>query len=43
MECWADFKAGLSPDNRTYPIQQFKALGAMTKRYTFSKRERIKQ
>jgi hypothetical protein len=33
MECWADFQAGLSSDKRKYPIQQFKAFWAVTKRY----------
>ena len=33
MECWADFQDGLSSDKRKYPIQQFKAFWAVTKRY----------
>jgi len=33
MECWADFPDGLSSDKRKYPIQQFKAFWAVTKRY----------
>ena len=33
MECWADFQDALSSDKRKYPIQQFKAFWAVTKRY----------
>jgi len=33
MECWVDFQQGLSSDKRKYPIQQFKAFWAVTKRY----------
>jgi hypothetical protein len=33
MECWADFRGGLSSDKRKYPIEQFKAFGAATKLY----------
>jgi hypothetical protein len=33
MECWADFQHGLPSDSRKYPIQQFKAFWAVTKRY----------
>jgi hypothetical protein len=33
MECWADLQDGLSSDKRKYPIQQFKAFWAVTKRY----------
>jgi hypothetical protein len=32
-ECWVDFQQGLSSDKRKYPIQQFKAFWAVTKRY----------
>jgi len=32
MECWVDFQDGLSSDKRKYPIQQFKAFWAVTKR-----------
>ena len=33
LACWVDFQQGLSSDKRTYPIQQFKAFWAVTKRY----------
>jgi hypothetical protein len=33
MECWADFQEGLSSDKRKYPVQQFRAFWAVTKRY----------
>ena len=33
MECWVDFQDGLTSDKRKYPIQQFKAFWAVTKRY----------
>ena len=33
MECWVDFQQGLSSDKRKYPMQQFKAFWAVTKRY----------
>jgi hypothetical protein len=33
MECWADFQDALSSDKRKYPVQQFKAFRAVTKRY----------
>jgi len=33
LECWGDFQVGLSSDKRKYPIQQFKAFWAVTKRY----------
>ena len=33
MECWVDLKDGLTSDKRKYPIQQFKAFWAVTKRY----------
>jgi len=33
MQCWADFQAGLSSDKRKYPLQQFRAFWAVTKRY----------
>ena len=33
MECGVDFQQGLSSDKRKYPIQQFKAFWAVTKRY----------
>ena len=33
MECWVDFQQGPSSDKRKYPIQQFKAFWAVTKRY----------
>jgi len=33
MECWVDFQLRLSSDKRKYPIQQFKAFWAVTKRY----------
>jgi hypothetical protein len=32
MECWVDFQDGLTSDKRKYPIQQFKAFWAVTKR-----------
>ena len=32
-ECWVDFQLGLSSDKRKYPIQQFKAFWAVTRRY----------
>ena len=32
-ECWVDFQLGLSSDKRKYPIRQFKAFWAVTKRY----------
>jgi hypothetical protein len=33
MHCWADFQEGLSSDKRKYPLQQFRAFWAVTKRY----------
>jgi hypothetical protein len=33
MEYWVDFQQGLSSDKRKYPIRQFKAFWAVTKRY----------
>src|SRR5262249_26458552 len=33
MQCWADFQEGLSSDKRKYPLQQFRAFWAVTKRY----------
>ena len=33
MQCWADFQAGLSSDKQKYPVQQFRAFWAVTKRY----------
>jgi len=33
LECWVDFQDALSSDKRKYPIQQFKAFWAVTKRY----------
>ena len=33
LACWVDFQQGLSSDKRKYPIQQFKAFWAVTKRY----------
>ena len=33
MQCWADFQEGLSSDKRKYPVQQFRAFWAVTKRY----------
>jgi hypothetical protein len=33
MHCWADFQEGLSSDNQKYPLQQFRAFWAVTKRY----------
>jgi len=33
MQCWADFQEGLSSDKQKYPLQQFRAFWAVTKRY----------
>ena len=33
MRCWADFQEGLSSDKQKYPLQQFRAFWAVTKRY----------
>jgi hypothetical protein len=33
MQCWADFQEGLSSDRQKYPVQQFRAFWAVTKRY----------
>ena len=33
MQCWADFQEGLSSDKQKYPVQQFRAFWAVTKRY----------
>lgn len=33
MQCWADFQEGLSSDKQKYPLQQFQAFWAVTKRY----------
>jgi hypothetical protein len=33
MQCWADFQEGLSSVKRKYPVQQFRAFWAVTKRY----------
>jgi hypothetical protein len=33
IECWAAFQESLSSDKRKYPIQQFQAFWAATKRY----------
>ena len=33
MQCWADFQEGLSSDKQKYPLQQFRAFWAITKRY----------
>ena len=33
MECWVDFQDALSSDNRKYPVEQFNAFWAVTKRY----------
>jgi hypothetical protein len=33
MQCWADFEEGLSSDTQKYPLQQFLAFWAVTKRY----------
>ena len=32
MQCWADFQEGLSSDKQKYPVQQFRAFWAVTKR-----------
>jgi PAS domain S-box-containing protein len=33
MQCWADFQEGLSSHKQKYPVQQFRAFWAVTKRY----------
>ena len=33
MQCWADFQEGLPSDKQKYPLQQFRAFWAVTKRY----------
>jgi len=33
MQCWADFQEDLSSDRQKYPLQQFRAFWAVTKRY----------
>jgi hypothetical protein len=33
MQCWADFQEALSSDKQKYPVQQFRAFWAITKRY----------
>ena len=33
MQCWADFQERLSSDKQKYPVQQFRAFWAVTKRY----------
>jgi len=33
MQCWADFQEGLSSGKQKYPVQQFRAFWAVTKRY----------
>ena len=33
MQRWADFQESLSSDKRKYPVQQFRAFWAVTKRY----------
>ena len=33
MQCWADFQEGLSSDKQKYPVQEFRAFWAVTKRY----------
>ena len=33
MQCWADFQEGLSSDKQKYPLPQFRAFWAVTKRY----------
>jgi hypothetical protein len=33
MQCWADFQEGLSADKQKYPLRQFRAFCAVTKRY----------
>ncbi len=33
MQCWADFGEGFSSDKQKYPVQQFRAFWAVTKRY----------
>jgi len=33
MQCWADFHEALSSDKQKYPVQQFRAFWAVTKRY----------
>jgi hypothetical protein len=33
MQCWADFQEGLSSAKQKYPLQQFRAFWAITKRY----------
>lgn len=33
MQCWADFQEALSSDKQKYPVQQFRAFWAVTKRY----------
>jgi hypothetical protein len=33
VRCWADFQEGLSSDKRKYPLKQFRAFWAVTKRY----------
>lgn len=33
MQCWVDFQEGLSSDKQKYPLQQFRAFWAVTKRY----------
>jgi len=33
MQCWADFQENLASDKQKYPLQQFRAFWAVTKRY----------
>ena len=33
MQCWADFQERLCSDKRKYPVRQFRAFWAITKRY----------
>src|ERR1035437_5066671 len=33
MQCWGDFQERLSSDRHKYPVQQFRAFWAVTKRY----------
>jgi hypothetical protein len=33
MQCWADFGERLCSEKRKYPVQQFRAFWAITKRY----------
>ena len=33
MQCWADFQERLSSEKRKYPVHQFRAFWAITKRY----------